>query len=93
MNSRNVDFMKRLVIQFGVAAADDGREKWFHLREAIRQLRRERSIIFIESPIAFFPSVRLLIPKLLAKVFANERMGIETPGIMRIFAREESRSS
>jgi hypothetical protein len=72
---------------------DDGRKKWFHLPETIRQLRRKRPIIMIETPITFFPSLASVIPKLFAKVFANERMGIEKSRVMRIFCGEESRSS
>ena len=44
-----------------------------------------------EPPITFLPGVGLLTPKLFAKVFTNERMGIETSRFMRIFAGEESR--
>ena len=52
--------------------------------------RRKRSIIMIEPPIAFFPSLGLLTPKLFTKVFANERMRVEMAAIVRIFRRKES---
>jgi hypothetical protein len=50
-------------------------------------------IIMVEPPVAFLPSLDSLTPKLLAKVFTNEGMRIQTPRTMRIFAREESCSS
>jgi hypothetical protein len=50
-------------------------------------------IIVEEPPVAFLPSVCSLTPELFAKVFANERMRIKLPRIMRIFSGEESRSS
>jgi hypothetical protein len=31
LNPRNVNFMQRFSKQTGITAADDGREKWFHL--------------------------------------------------------------
>ena len=61
--------------------------------KTIRQLGRKRSIIMIEPPIAFLPSVRLLSPQLFAKVFTNERMRIEIARIVRIFSCEEPCSS
>ena len=61
--------------------------------KAIRQLGRKRSIIIIEPPIAFLPSLRSLTPKLFAKVFTNKRMRIQMPRIVRIFRSEESCSS
>jgi hypothetical protein len=93
LNPRKVNFIQRLSKQTGVAAADDGREKRFHLPEAIRQLRRKRSIIIKESPITFAPHVGLLTPELFPKVFTNERMRIQIRRIMRVFSREESCSS
>src|SRR4029077_7204382 len=42
LNPRNVNLMQRLSKQTGIAATDDGREKWFHLPETIGQLGRER---------------------------------------------------
>jgi hypothetical protein len=47
----------------------------------------------IEPPIAFLPSLGSLTPELFAKVFTNERMRIQMPTIVRIFASEESSSS
>ena len=85
--------MQGLSKQTGMAAADDGREKWLHLPETIRQLRRKRSIIVKEPPITFLPRIRLLTPELFAKVFTNERMRIEMSRIMWIFSRQESCSS
>jgi hypothetical protein len=58
----------------------------------MRELWRERSIIIIEPSIAFLPSVLLLTPKLFAKVFTNERVGIQIPWIVRIFPGQELRS-
>jgi hypothetical protein len=46
-----------------------------------------------EPPIAFLPSVGSLPPELFAKIFANERMGIQLPRILWIFSSEESCSS
>ena len=40
----------------------------------------------IKPPIAFLPTLSLLTPKLFAKIFTNERMGIQMPRIMRIFS-------
>jgi hypothetical protein len=40
--------------------------------ETIRQLRRKRSIIVKEPPVAFLPSLASLTPELFAKVFTNE---------------------
>src|SRR5271165_3320957 len=93
LNARNVNFMQRFAKKAGLAAADDGYEKWLHLLETIRQLRRKRLVIVKEPPITFLPRIRLLTPKLFAEVFTNERMGIEMPRIMRIFSSEESCSS
>jgi hypothetical protein len=50
-------------------------------------------IIVKEPPVAFLPSLGSLTPKLLAEVFANERMRIEMSRITRIFPGEESCSS
>ena len=61
--------------------------------KAFRQPWRKLSIIIIEPPIAFLPSVCSLNPKLFAEVFTNERMRIQIPRIMRIFLGEESCSS
>src|ERR1700738_382188 len=90
LNARHVNFMQRLSTQTGIAAADDGREKWFHLPETIRQLRRKRLIIVKEPPIAFLPGFASLTPELFAKVFTNERMRIQLPRTMLIFSREQS---
>jgi hypothetical protein len=49
--------------------------------------------MIIESAIAFLPSVRTLAPKLVSKVFADERMRIQMPRIVGIFGSEESGSS
>ena len=51
------------------------------------QLRRKRSIIVIQPPVAFLPSIRLLTPELFAKVFTDKRMRIEMPRIVRIFSQ------
>jgi len=56
-------------------------------------LGRKLSIIIVKPPIAFLPSARSLTPELVAEVFTNERMGIQTPRIMRIFGSEESSPS
>jgi hypothetical protein len=93
LNPRNVNFVERLSKQTGIAAADDGGEKWFHLSETIRQLWRKCLIVMKEPPVTFLPSIRLLTPELFAKVFTNERMRIQMPRIMRIFPSEEPRSS
>jgi hypothetical protein len=61
--------------------------------KAVRQFRREASIIVKEPSVAFLPSLRSFAPKLLAKVLANQRMRIEMSRIMRIFPREELCSS
>src|SRR5262245_19974869 len=76
LNSRNVNFMQRLSNLTGIAGADNGQEKWLHLPETIRQLRRQHLIIVKEPPITFLPRIRLLTSKLSAKVFTNQRMGI-----------------
>jgi hypothetical protein len=65
---------------------DDSREKGLHLPKTIRKLRRNRSIVMEQPPITFLPSIRLLNPKLFAKVFTNERMGIKIARIVRIFS-------
>jgi hypothetical protein len=85
--------MKRLAKQTSIAAADDGQEKGLHFSKDIWQRRRKRSIIMIEPPITFLPSVSPLTSKLLAKVFTNEWMRIEMSRIVWIFSREESCSS
>jgi hypothetical protein len=85
--------MQRISQQTGIAAADNGQEKRLHLPEAFRKVGRKRSIILEKPPVAFLPCFGSLALKLFAKVFTNERMSIETPRIMRIFSREESRSS
>src|SRR6516162_3812018 len=43
LNSRNVKFMERFAIQTSIAAANDGREKGFHLPETIRQQASDSS--------------------------------------------------
>ena len=93
LDPRNVNVMQRFSKQTGIAAADYCTEKRLHLANILRQLGRNCYIISIESPIAFLPSSGLLAPKLSAKVFTNERMGIEMSRIVRIFSREESCSS
>src|ERR1700722_12896755 len=93
LNPRNVNFMQRVPKQTGIAAADDGGEKGFHLAKTIRQLWRKRLIVMKEPLIAFLPRSRLLTSKLFAKVFTNERVRIQLPRIMRIFSCEESCSS
>ena len=55
--------------------------------ETIGQLGRKRSIIVIEPPVTFSPSLSSFTPKLFAKVFTNERMRIEMPRIVEIFSR------
>src|SRR6516225_8163019 len=90
LNSRNVKFMELFAIQTSIAAANDGREKGFHLPETIRQLRRKRLIVVIEPPITFLPGLRLLTPELFAKILTNQRMGIQLPRIMRIISGKES---
>jgi hypothetical protein len=82
--------MERFAIQTGIAAADDGSEKGFHLLETIGKLRRKRSIVVIEPPITFLPGLRLLTPELFAKILPNQRMGIQLSRIMRIFSGKES---
>jgi hypothetical protein len=85
--------MQRFMIQAGIAAADYCQEKWLHLPEIIWELRRKRSIIFIEPPVAFLPSLGSQTPKLFPKVFTNERVSIQMPRIVWIFPSEESCSS
>jgi len=68
------------------------KKKGHHVSKTIWQLRRKRSMIVKEPPVAFLPRIRLSTPELFAKVFTNERMGIEISRIVRIFSREESRS-
>jgi hypothetical protein len=82
--------MERFAIQTGITAADDGREKWLYFPETIGQLRRKRSIIVEEPLIAFLPRIRLLTPKLFAKMLTNQGMGIQLSRIMRIFSGKES---
>ena len=85
--------MQRFVKQASVAAANYRQEKWLHLPKAFRQLRRKRSIIIVEAPIAFLPSLDSVTPKLFSKVLTNERMRIEISRIVGIFSSEESCSS
>ena len=66
------------------------KKKGHHVSKTIWQLRRKRSMIVKEPPVAFLPRIRLSTPELFAKVFTNERMGIEISRIVRIFSREES---
>ena len=47
----------------------------------------------VEPPIAFLPSFRPSIPKLLAEVFTYQRVRIYLPWLVRIFAREQSSPS
>jgi hypothetical protein len=49
--------------------------------------------MMVEPPIAFLPALSLLAPQLFAKVFAHERVRVEVPRAMWIFAREEPCSS
>jgi hypothetical protein len=77
--------MQSFAKQTGAAAADDGQEKRLHIPETIRQRRRKRSIVIIETPIAFLPSLGSLTPKLFAKIFTDQRMRIQMSRIMRIF--------
>jgi hypothetical protein len=53
-------------------------------------LGRSVSIVIVEPPVAFLPSLRSFTPKLFAKVFTNERMRIEISRIMRICPGDES---
>src|SRR5271165_3131389 len=85
LNPRNVNFMQRPSKKTGIAAAYYCQEKWLHLPESLWQLGRNRSIVTIESPIAFLPSISSFTPKLFAKVFAHERMRIQSPRIVGIF--------
>src|SRR5580704_3094810 len=85
LNPRNINFMQSFAIQTGIAAADNCQEKRLHFPNIIRQLWCKRSIMVKEPLVTFLPRVRLLIPKLLAKVFAHERMRIQLSRIMRIF--------
>ena len=54
---------------------------------------RKRLVIVIEPPIAFLPSLGSLTLKLLAKIFANERMRVQIPRIIGIFSGEKFSSS
>jgi hypothetical protein len=47
----------------------------------------------IEAPVGLLPSLDSFIPELFAKVFTNERMGIQIAGITLVFGSEESCSS
>jgi hypothetical protein len=85
--------MERFAKQTGMTAADDCLEKRFHLAKGLRQLGRNSSVIVKEPPIGFLPGVDSLTPKLFAKVFTNERVRIEMPGVVGIFPSEESGSS
>src|SRR5271165_7064017 len=76
-----------------MAAVDDGQEKRLHVPETIWQRGRNCSIMGIEPPVAFLPSVGSLTPKLFAKIFTNKRMRIEASTIVRIFSGEKSCSS
>jgi len=44
----------------------------------------------VEPPIAFLPSFRPSIPKLLAELITYQRVRIYLPWLVRIFAREQS---
>jgi hypothetical protein len=66
------------------------REKWFHLPETIRQLRRKHLVVIKEPPITFLPSTRFLNTELFAEILTNQRMRIQLPRMMRIFSCEES---
>ena len=68
-------------------------KKRAHLPEAIRQLRRKRSIKVIQPPVTFLPGIGLPVPELFAKVFTDKRMSIEMSRIVRIFSHDESCSS
>jgi hypothetical protein len=68
--------MQRFAKQSGIAAADYSQAKWLHLPETIRLLGCQRSIMIVETLIAFSPRFHLLTPKLFAKVFTNERVRI-----------------
>jgi hypothetical protein len=46
-----------------------------------------------EPPIAFFPSVRSLIPQLFSKKLTNKRVRVQILRITRIFSSEELCSS
>jgi hypothetical protein len=59
------------------------------LSKTIWQLRRKCLIIVKEPPITFPPRIRLLTPELFAKVFTNERMGIEISHEERETRRDE----
>src|SRR5215469_587523 len=93
LNLRHVNFMQHLPKQTGIAAADNGQKKRLHFPKIIWQLRSERSIMIKESTVAFLPSLGSLTPKLFAKVFTNERMGIKMARIAWIFSGKESCSS
>jgi len=92
LNARDVNVLQRFTIQTGVAAADHCQEERLHLSKTLRQPRRKGSVVVIQAPIAFPPSRVSLISKLFAEILANERMCIEIATIVRIFAREKSRS-
>jgi len=47
----------------------------------------------IEAPVGLLPSLDSFTSELLAKVFTNERMGIQIAGITLVFGSEESCSS
>src|SRR5262249_208309 len=93
LDPRNVNFVQRVTKQRGLAGTDNCQKQVPQLRKGFWQLRRKRSIMVIEAPITFLPSVRLLAPELFTKVFTNQRMSIQLPRIMRIFSREKSCSS
>src|SRR5580704_8657699 len=92
LNPRKVNFMQRFAKKPGTAGADGGQEKRFHFPEIFWQLRRKRSIITVDPPIAFLPRLGSLTPELFAKVFANERMSIQILGVVRICGSEQPRS-
>ena len=81
------------VIRNLVMTCYDFRDDFFFLNVTSHSLQSTCIMHGIDPPIAFLPRIRLLVPKLFSKVFANERMRIQTPTIMRIFSSDESCSS
>jgi len=85
--------VQRFAKETGIAPTDYCQEKRLHFSEIIRKLRRDSPIMAIEAPVGLLPSLDSFTSELLAKVFTNERMGIQIAGITLVFGSEESCSS
>ena len=76
-DSSPINFIARLLMSARQAAVGDGGEEGHHLLQRIGQIGRRLPEVLVEPVVALLPRAGKPRPNLLAKMLANERMGIE----------------